>query len=258
MELDHKINSSINLNHRNRYRSLLVSPYDNNHDGSIPCDINEKQNLLFFFIKFVFPRCRYDSFDLNFFSVRPLFQTRNLDENSDEMFRSKFRNIADSSLIDISSINERSKEHDIHHSSLFRYNRNQNRIVLHRSCLPSASDDSLDGEIVYKTKQKIEKVFHRTNFKKILDEIQDNLRPIVEQLRGHVERRRALTDEERLKCLTSCAELLLEILFDDPSMVKKSIYQLDRLRHYLNRKEESHIGTQTDLELDFHKLQLGQ
>jgi hypothetical protein len=196
------------------------------------------------------------------------------------MSYSKLRNARSSSIIDISSSIQSSKRVPSHHSHIRRpsptpksnFNYNQNRArsqqrtfspASHRSLCHSHSDDSLDQDFIQNTKHTVEKLFHRTNFNQILDQIQGTLQPITAQLRERIERKKHLSKKDRLLCLKSCARFIIETVLDHQWYCDDKLTELNELqrvlaRSFSHRRIDASVQTSEQLETAMRQLQINK
>jgi hypothetical protein len=192
------------------------------------------------------------------------------------MFYSKCRHMTNESIIDISSIQSsscrslnicRTDNVELSTTHMQNNNRNQNRVqtrsqrVIHRPSCHSTSDDSLNREFIHTTHDTLDRLFLRTNFDGVLDEIQLTLQPIVEQLREQIERKRELSKHDRVLCMKSCARFITETLIREPWIHTEFSKEFDRLRHILDRVPDKHgrhvaVQTQSELAIDMNKLRI--
>lgn len=170
----------------------------------------------------------------------------------------KVHHVQSQSLIDISSIQS-------------RRNRNQNRISSrsrlrsshpHHVCCSSREESRNDEFFLHQTKQTLSELFHQTHFHDLLGQIQQTLRPIVTELRDHLQKKEVLTREERLNCMKSCAQFISQTLINERFHFDEHFIELDRLRELLNRSfsiRRFEVAIQTDddpLEKDLRRLSI--
>ncbi|CAF1592237.1 unnamed protein product [Adineta ricciae] len=177
-------------------------------------------------------------------------------------FYSKPRHVPSNSVVDISRSVQRSKHVFSKHNNNYNQNRaRSSSFVSHHRLCHSHSDDSLEKNFIECTKETVEKLFVRTKFNQMLDQIQDTLQPIAEQLRQRIECKQRLSKQDRLLCMKSCAKFLVEAILNEHWHFDNNFSELYELQHALNHSLpatniDTIAQTNKQLENDFMQLHI--